>query len=97
MKSIFNKFFIGAAVMAMGALGSCTGDLDQLPQDPQVLTPGNFASDPHGYIGGYLAKCYSGMALSGQKGAGNSDITSPDAGMSCYNRAIFMANEFTTM
>ena len=96
MKSIFNKFFIGAAVMAVGALTSCTGDLEQLPQDPQVLTPGDFASDPHGYVNGYLAKCYSGMAVSGQKGAGDSEITSPDAGMSCYNRAIFMANEFTT-
>lgn len=96
MKSIFNKFFIGTAVIAMVALGSCTGDLEQLPQDPNVLTPGDFASDPHGYVGGLLAKCYSGMALSGQKGAGDSEITSPDDGMSCYNRAIFMANEFTT-
>ncbi len=75
---------------------SCVNDLDQLPKDPQVLTPTDFASDPKGYVGGYLAKCYSGMAVSGQGGAGNSEISSPDAGMSCYNRAVFMANEFPT-
>ena len=96
MKSRFNKIFIGLAVAATGALGACTGDLDQMPKDPQVLVPNEFVADPKGYIGGLLSKCYSGMAVSGQKGAGDSEISSPDAGMSCYNRAIFMANEFTT-
>jgi len=77
-------------------LCGCAGDLDQMPKDPQVLVPNEFVADPKGYIGGLLSKCYSGMAVSGQKGAGDSEISSPDAGMSCYNRAIFMANEFTT-
>ena len=91
-----NKIFTGAALAAAGLLGSCTGDLDQMPKDPNVLTPENFAQDPKEYVGGFFAKCYSGMAVSGQGGSGNSEIDSPDAGMSCYNRALFMANEFPT-
>ena len=96
MKSYISKFLMGAALVATVGMTSCVGDLDQLPKDPQVLTPADFASDPEGYLGGYLAKCYSGLAVSGQGGSGNSEITSPDAGMSCYNRAVYMANEFPT-
>lgn len=91
-----NKFLLAVVLISSGMMVSCVNDLDQLPKDPQVLTPSDFASDPKGYVGGYLAKCYSGMAVSGQGGAGNSEISSPDAGMSCYNRAVFMANEFPT-
>lgn len=96
MKSYISKFMMGVALAATAGLTSCVGDLDQLPKDPQVLTTADFAKDPKLYIGGFLAKCYSGMAVSGQGGAGNSEIDSPDAGMSCYSRAVFMANEFPT-
>ncbi len=96
MKSYINKLMMGAALLAVAGLTSCVNDLDQLPQDPQSTTPNTFNEDPEGYLGGFLAKCYSGMAVSGQKGSGDSEIESPDAGMSCYNRAVFMANEFTT-
>lgn len=96
MKSYISKFMMGAAFVASVGLTSCVGDLDQLPQDPQTLTTASFKENPKEYIGGFLAKCYSGMAISGQGGAGNSEITSPDAGMSCYSRAVFMANEFPT-
>lgn len=96
MKSYISKFLMGVALAATVGMTSCTGDLDQLPKDPNVITPQDFAKDPKGYVSGFFAKCYSGMAVSGQQGAGNSEISSPDAGMSQYTRAVFMANEFTT-
>lgn len=81
---------------AVGAFTSCVGDLDQEPKDPTTVTSGQFVDDPVQYIAGLAANCYAGMTISGQGGAGESDITSPDAGMSCYSRAIFMLNEFPT-
>lgn len=96
MKSYINKLMMGAALLAVAGLTSCVNDLDQLPQDPQSTTPNTFKEDPEAYLGSFLAKCYSGMAVSGQKGSGNSEIESPDPGMSCYSRTLFMANEFTT-
>lgn len=81
---------------ATSAFTACTGDLDQEPKDPSVVTSGQFVDDPVQYIAGLAANCYAGMTISGQGGAGESDITSPDAGMSCYSRAIFMLNEFPT-
>lgn len=96
MKSYISKFLMGMALVAVAGMTACTGDLDQLPKDPNVITPNDFAKDPKGYVSGFFAKCYSGMAVSGQGGAGNSEIASPDAGMSQYARALFMANEFPT-
>lgn len=97
MKSMINKFIAGSLMFAsVGAFTSCVGDLDQEPKDPSTVTSGQFVDDPVQYIAGLAANCYAGMTISGQKGAGESDITSPDAGMSCYSRAIFMLNEFPT-
>ena len=97
MKSYIWKLMTGAAMVAtLGMTTSCVGDLDQLPQDPNTITLTDFNKDPEAYMGGLLAKCYSGLAVSGQEGAGNSEIASPDAGMSQWTRAIFMANEFPT-
>ena len=80
----------------MAGLSSCVGDLDQLPKNPTDLTPDQFANNPKEYIGGALGKCYSGIAISGQDGPGESDISGLDNGRSCWSRAIFMLNEFTT-
>jgi len=96
MKSYINKFFIGVAAVAMLGLGSCVNDLDQLPQDPNVYTGPTFAENPREYLGGVLAKCYAGMAISGQDGAGSSDMSGLDAGTSQYSRTLFMLNEFPT-
>ncbi len=96
MKSIINKFVAGSLIVAAGAFTSCVGDLDQEPKDPSTVTSGQFVDNPQEYIAGLLANCYAGMTISGQGGAGESDITSSDAGMSCYSRAIFMLNEFPT-
>lgn len=92
-----NKFVACSLAVAMsGMFASCVNDLDQGPKDPSVVTSGEFSKNPQQYLAGLLANCYAGMTVSGQGGAGSSDITSPDAGMSCYSRAIYMLNEFPT-
>lgn len=96
MKTILKKYMIGAMVVVATGLTSCVGDLDQFPKNPTDLTPDQFASNPKEYIGGAMGKCYAGIAISGQGGAGGSDISGLDNGRSCWSRAIFMLNEFTT-
>lgn len=70
------------------SLTSCVGDLDLEPNDPNYGNATDYAA--------VLAKCYSGLAVSGQDGAGSSDISGLDNGRGQYTRAIFMMNEFTT-
>lgn len=73
---------------------SCTGDLNQTPEDPNILTSSSFTEDD---VRQALAKCYSGIAVSGQTGPnGDSDISGLDGGTSQYTRALYMMNEFTT-
>lgn len=96
MKSIISKFFIGGALLMATGLTSCVGDLNQLPADERTMTAGDFKKNPKEYIGGAMGKCYSGIAVSGQGGAGASDISGLDHGRSCWSRAIFMMNEFPT-
>ncbi len=97
MKSYIDKFFAGVALTSLLALGSCVGDLDQAPKDPNTAAADEFANNPKEYLGGVMAKCYSGIAVSGQGGPdGDSDISGLDGGTSQWSRAIFMLNEFTT-
>lgn len=96
MKSYINRLFIGGALLATVGMTSCVGDLDQFPQDQRTTTAADFKANPKEYLAGTLAKCYSGIAVSGQTGAGSSDISGLDNGRSCWSRAIFMLNEFTT-
>lgn len=97
MKSIISKFFMGAALVCTLGLGSCVNDLDQLPKNPTSIDPAKFSENPREYIGGVMGKCYSGIAVSGQSGAGGgADISGLDGGYSCWSRAIFMLNEFPT-
>lgn len=69
MKSYISKIFIGAALFSMTGLVSCVGDLDQLPNDPNSITSGNFGEDPQKYLSEVMAKCYSSLAVSGQGSA----------------------------
>lgn len=96
MKSYINKYLLGTVALAATGLVGCVGDLDQLPKNPTDLTPDQFANNPREYVGGALGKCYSGIAISGQGGNASSDISGLDNGRSCWSRAIFMLNEFTT-
>ncbi len=95
MKSYINKFLMGAALVAATGLGSCTGDLDQLPKDPGVITPSTFAQNPSAYLEEVMAKCYAGIATSGSKGRNDSaDLEGMDGGTSQFTRATFYLNEF---
>lgn len=97
MKSYINKFFAGVAVTSLLGLGACVGDLNQTPKDPNTASAEEFAKNPKEYLGGVMAKCYSGIAVSGQGGPdGDADISGLDGGTSQWSRAIFMLNEFTT-
>lgn len=94
MKSYKTKIFsVLCAAMAVGAT-SCVGDLDLMPNDPNTITAGNLTPEQYEAV---LAKCYSGMAVSGQYGPdGASDISGLDGGTSQYTRGIYMLNEFST-
>ncbi len=97
MKSYISKFFMGAALLTMTGMVSCTGDLDQTPKDPQTTTSADFSKNPKEYMGQVMGKCYSSLAVSGQSGPGGSaDISGLDGGTSNWTRVIFMLNEFTT-
>lgn len=88
---------MGVAMLSMSGLASCVGDLDQTPNDPNTITPGNFDKDPQGALEQVAGKCYSSLAISGQGGPGGSaDISGLDSGTSNWSRVIFMLNEFTT-
>lgn len=97
MKSIINKLLMGAALIATAGLGACTGDLDQLPNDPSTIMGPSFKDNPRESLGRVLGTCYRGLAVSGQKGPDDdSDIKGIDGGTSQYTRGLFMLNEFTT-
>lgn len=97
MKSYISKLFAGAALVATLGLGACVNDLDQLPQDPNTVAPDRFKENPKEYLGEVMSKCYSSLAVSGQKGPnGDSDIKGLDGGTSQWTRTVFMLEEFPT-
>lgn len=93
MKSYIKSLAAGFAGMAL-TLTSCVGDLDIKPIDPNLINGSDLTPAEYGNV---LAKCYGGLAYSGQTGPnGDCDIAGLDGGTSQYTRAIFMMNEFTT-
>ncbi|MCR5313493.1 MAG: RagB/SusD family nutrient uptake outer membrane protein [Bacteroidaceae bacterium] len=85
--NIFNKTLPLALAAFIGLnMTSCINDLDQSNPDPQTNTTVNEI--------GLLAKVYSSLVLTGQKGgAGNADMKQFDEGNSAMYRRIFEANE----
>ncbi len=97
MKSIKNILVAGAVITAFGfGMTSCIDDLDVTPSDPSTLTWADVEKNPDEYLPQVFNKCYSVLAVSGQKGEGNADLSGMDAGKSAYQRAMFMLNEKTT-
>lgn len=93
MKAINKAFSVLGLGLAM-SMTSCVGDLDLTPNDPQTIVATNLTADQLAEV---MAKCYSGIAVSGQGGPnGSSDISGLDGGTSQYTRALFMLNEFPT-
>lgn len=84
-----NKYIkIGCVALTLG-LGSCVGDLDLEPNDPNLVNP----NDPN-FNANSIAMCYSGIAVSGIDGSGSSYVSGLDAGTSAYLRCTVMLNEY---
>jgi hypothetical protein len=77
------------------AFWSCLDDLDVEPLDSQSQTPDEVYSDEANYIRG-LMKIYSIFAMSGQDGAGSSDIEGVDAGNAQLYRAWWNIQQVPT-
>jgi len=87
------KLYIVAAVFV--TMTACTNDLDVEPLDPTVSTANRVYTDASSYQKA-LDKIYSVWALSGQDGAGGSDISDLDAGNTVLFRSWFTLQEQTT-
>ena len=88
----FNKFFLAGTVLAASlSLGSCVGDLDLLPTDPNELTPEKFAQDPNAYLDKAIAGVYLQYATYGANG--NASVSGFDGGMSTFQRAVWILEE----
>jgi hypothetical protein len=89
---ILSLFLLGCAMFAV----SCFKDLDTVPLNKDVSTSANVYDSPEAYKQ-VLAKLYSGLAVSGQKGpAGLPDISGIDEGFSTYLRQFWKAQELPT-
>lgn len=94
MKRIFYivAMFSGLSLV----LNSCLKDLDTVPIDPDVLTSATVFDNPEAYTQ-FLAKCYAGLAVSGQQGpAGQGDVSGIDEGFGQYLRGYWYHQELPT-
>ena len=94
MRSMKKNTYIYIAVVLMG-ITACTNDLNVEPLDPTVSTANRVYTDAESYQKA-LFKIYSVWALSGQDGAGGSDISGLDAGNTVLFRSWFTLQEQTT-
>lgn len=95
MKKIKISTYILAAALAF-SVSSCHDDLDLMPNDPDTYTQFDVFKDV-ATAKSALAKVYSSLALTGQKGpAGSGDIQGIDEGASQYTRLMFNLNVLTT-
>lgn len=96
MKSKIYKSFIAVVIFSSFFITGCLKDLDTIPLDDDVVTSEKIYLDFDNYEK-VLAKCYAGLALSGQQAPhGNPDISGLDEGASTYTRALFYAQEIST-
>lgn len=78
------------------SLTACFADLDTLPLDKEEITAEEVYKNPEAYKQ-VLAKCYAGLAVSGQQGpSDNPDISGYDEGAAQYLRAYFNLQELPT-
>lgn len=75
---------------------SCNKILDTKPIDPDEITSSTVFDNPESYTQ-FMAKCYAGLAVTGQEGpAGNGDVSVIDEGFSQYLRQYWYHQELTT-
>lgn len=90
-----NKLFISAGVLAAAmSMGSCTGDLDLLPTNPNEITDVTFSEDPTGSMEKLIADVYLNLSTYGPNG--DNVLSSMDGGMSTFQRAVFNLEEIPT-
>ena len=87
------KLYLAMAVSIV--MTACSNDLDVEPLDPTVSTANRVYADTANYRKA-LDKIYSVWALSGQDGAGGSDISDLDAGNTVLFRSWFTMQTQTT-
>lgn len=94
MKNEISKIIFTVAITFL--MASCTDDLNQSPIDPDSFTEEDVFANA-ATAKGALAKLYSSLALTGQKGpSGQPDIADIDEGFSQFSRMLFNLNELTT-
>lgn len=87
-----NKFFLAGSMLAATlSLGSCVGDLDLTPTNPNELTPGLFKEDPKGYLEKAISGVYLQYATYGANG--DASVQNFDGGMSTFQRAVWILEE----
>ena len=89
------KYILSAVFAGALSLSSCTGDLDVQPLDPNIMTGDKAYAEEGAYLKGLL-KIYSIWAMSGQDGAGSTDIDGLDAGNAQMMRCWWNLNELCT-
>lgn len=96
MKTKYFKILFTVLIAILVAVSSCVKDLNTVPIDPLVVTSATVYKNSTAYMQ-VLAKCYAGLALSGQTGPnGNPDISGIDEGFSQYLREYWYEQELTT-
>ena len=93
--SIMKKKLYLQTAIALLVATACTNDLDVEPLDPTVSTANRVYADAANYKKA-LDKIYSVWALSGQDGAGGSDISGLDPGNTVLFRSWFTLQTQTT-
>ena len=87
---------IAIVVAFLPVLNACVDDLNTIPLDQDVKTSATVYEDQAAWKQ-VLAKCYAGLAVSGQRGPdGNADIGGIDEGFSTYMRQLWCASELPT-
>ena len=96
MKTKKYNIYTVAVFALMVLFTSCLNDLDTIPLDEDVVTSATVYDSPTAYRE-VLAKCYAGMATTGQEGpAGMPDVGGIDEGFSSYLRGYWNLQELTT-
>lgn len=92
-----NIFKLLIFILMGGLTTSCFGDLDTMPLDETQLVGEKVYNTADGYTG-VLAKCYSSLILTGQKGGdgGDGDLEGANEGYSGYVRLMFYLQELCT-
>ena len=92
-----NIFKLLIFILMGGLTTSCFGDLDTMPLDETQLVGEKVYNTADGYTG-VLAKCYSSLILTGQKGGdgGDGDLEGANEGYSGYVRLMFYLQELST-